>query len=43
MIVFRQVVEGDKLATIREENGLANNDPVPKHLLRSALQFQLEK
>ena len=34
MMVFRQVLVGDKLDSIRAHHGLADHEPVPKHLLR---------
>ena len=34
MMVFRQVLVGDKLDSIRAHTGLADHEPVPKHLLR---------
>ena len=36
-MVFRQVLEGDKLATIRAQHGLADDDPVPEHLLKEEM------
>ena len=34
MMVFRQVLVGDKLDSIRAHHGLADQEPVPKHLLK---------
>ena len=37
IMMFRQVLDGDKLATIRAQHGLADDDPVPEHLLKEEM------
>ena len=37
-MMLRQVLDGDKLATIRAQHGLADDDPVPEHLLKEEMR-----